>query len=441
MRDQKSKTELLLALEQLEREKGINREEVFKTISDALVSSLRKYYGKTAQIMAGIDPETGELAGFLVKKVVEEVFTPEIEISLPDAKKIKADAALNEDLYISVEIKDFARIAAQTAKQVLLQKVRDIEKKRIFEEYKPREGEIITGVVHHISGRDIFVDLGKAEAVLPYNEQIHREHYSVNQRVRAIIQNVVCDNKGLQIVLSRASNAFLKSLFTAEVPEISDKLIEIVGIARDPGFRAKVLVRSNSVKVDPVGACVGMRGSRIRVIMNELSNEKIDLIPYVDDQLSLVAKSLSPAIVSSVKVLNRSAKRIQVIVSDNQLAMAIGREGQNIRLANRLTGWEIEVKSETQRNDELRRQNDIAMKELLKVDGVGAKVAETLITMGIMDIKKLSEMEEEVLMGLDGIGDKTAQKILAGAKKFIEEYPSYGQKEAAADFPKTEEDK
>ncbi|HBA60654.1 MAG TPA: transcription termination/antitermination protein NusA [Elusimicrobia bacterium] len=437
-KDQKNKSELLLALEQLEREKGIRQEDVFKTITDALVSALRKYFGKTAQIMAGIDPETGEMAGFLVKKVVETVVTPELEITLDQAVKHQPEAKLGDDVHIPVPIQDFSRIAAQTAKQVLIQKVREIEKVRVYDEYKPREGEVVTGLVHHVAGRDIFVDLGKAEAILPFSEQIRREHYSVNQRVRAIIHRVDKENKGLQIVLSRASNGFLKALFEAEVPEISEKVIEIVDMVRDPGFRAKVLVRSNSPKVDPVGACVGMRGSRIRVIMNELSNEKIDLIPYVEDTLTLIAKAFSPAVVSSVRILDKEGKRAQIIVSDDQLAMAIGREGQNIRLASRLTGWEIEVKSEGQRFEETKRTNDLAMQDLLKIDGIGAKVAETLITMNVTDIRKLSGFSEADLCSLEGIGEKTAQKIIAGAKKFLEENPNYGQ-QPSQEAPKSEE--
>ncbi|MEI7528733.1 MAG: transcription termination factor NusA [Elusimicrobiota bacterium] len=437
-KDQKNKSELLLALEQLEREKGIKQEDVFKTITDALVSALRKYFGKTAQIMAGIDPETGEMAGFLVKKVAETVVTPELEITLAEAQKHQPDAKLGDDVHIPVPIQDFSRIAAQTAKQVLIQKVREIEKVRVYDEYKPREGEVVTGLVHHVAGRDIFVDLGKAEAILPFSEQIRREHYSVNQRVRAIIHRVDKENKGLQIVLSRASNEFLKALFEAEVPEISEKVIEIVDMARDPGFRAKVLVRSNSPKVDPVGACVGMRGSRIRVIMNELSNEKIDLIPYIEDTLTMIAKSFSPATVSSVKVLDKKSKKAQVIVADDQLAMAIGRDGQNIRLASRLTGWDLEVKSEGQRSEETKRVNDLAMQDLLKIDGISAKVAETFITMNVTDIRKLAGFTEEDLCSLEGIGEKTAQKIIAGAKKFLEENPNYGQ-QPVPEVPKTEE--
>lgn len=426
----RGKTELIMALEQLEREKNIKRDDVFKTITDSLVSALRKYFGKTSQIAATIDPDTGEMCGYLVKKVVPEVITPDVEISLEEAVKIEPSARLDEEVNIPVDIQDFSRIAAQTAKQVLIQKIREIEKARLFEEYKPREGEIVTGLVHHVAGRDIFVDLGKTEAILPYSEQIRREHYTINQRVRAIIHRVDKENKGLQIVLSRASVQFLKCLFEAEVPEIAEKIVEIVDVVRDPGFRSKVVVRSSSSKVDPVGACVGIRGSRIRVIMGELANEKIDLIPYTEEPLHMLAKSFSPATVLSVRVIDKASKKALIIVPDDQLAIAIGREGQNIKLVSRLTGWELEVKSEGQKVEEARKSNDMAIQDLIKVDGIGAKVADTLVKLGMGDIRKIAGFTVEDLCALEGIGEKTAQKILAGARKFMEENPDYGNKTA-----------
>ncbi|HBW22756.1 MAG: transcription termination factor NusA [Elusimicrobia bacterium GWA2_56_46] len=437
----KSKTELILALEQLEREKNIKRDDVFKTITDALVSALRKYFGKTSQIAATIDPDTGEMCGYLVKKVVKEVFTPEIEISEEEAVKYEPSAKLDEEVNIPVDIQDFSRIAAQTAKQVLIQKIREIEKVKLFDEFKPREGEIVTGLVHHIAGRDIFVDLGKTEAVLPYSEQIRREHYTINQRVRAIIHRVDKENKGLQIVLSRASIAFLKGLFEAEVPEIAEKVVEISDVVRDPGFRSKVVVKSNSSKVDPVGACVGIRGSRIRVIMAELSNEKIDLIPYTEEPLHMLAKSFSPATVLSVRVIDKASKKALIIVPDDQLAIAIGREGQNIKLVSRLTGWELEVKSEGQKVEEAKKTNDMAVQDLLKVDGIGAKVADTLVKLGMSDIRKIAGFTVEDLCALEGIGEKTAQKIVSGANKFLEENPGYGNKTAPSAAPKVLENK
>jgi len=426
------RTDLIMALEQLECEKGISKDEILETINQALISALRKNYGKTAQIMAGLNTDTGELEGYLQKKVVDEVFTPELEISLDEAVKYNPSVSIGEDVFIPIDTRDYHRIAAQAAKQNITNKVRDIEKQKIFDEFKPREGEIINGMVHHIVGRDIFVDLGKTEAILPFSEQIRREHYNTNQRVRAVIQKVEKENRGPQIVLSRRSPEFLKALFATEVPEIAENLIEIKAVVRDAGFRAKVLVSSNSPKIDPVGACVGVRGSRIRIIMNELSGEKIDLIPYIEDELTLIAHALSPAVVNSVRVIDKEHKMAMVTVSDDQLAMAIGREGQNIRLASSLTGWEIKVESETQRAEAVKREKDVLIQELMKVEGVGLRLAENLVTMGVETIAQLAELQESVLQSIEGIGEKTAQKILAGAKKIQEDLNAQAENEDTA---------
>ncbi len=417
----KGQSDLELALEQLEREKGIKKEEILQTVSDALVSALRKYFGKTAQIVAGIDPESGEMMGYLVKTIVEEVTSNDLEITLKDAQQIYSDVKLGEEIEIPVEIEGFSRIAAQTAKQVLIQKIREIEKSVLYDEFKPREGEIVTGLVHHIVGRDVFVDLGRTEGIMPYREQMRKEHYAPNERIRAIIHQVEKENRGLQIILSRSSNLFLQGLFEAEVPEIAEKIIEIVQIVREPGFRAKVVVRSNSIKVDPVGACVGMRGSRIRMIMNELSGERIDLIPHTDDTQQMIMRSFAPATVVSVRVESKEEKRATVIVPDDQLALSIGKDGNNIRLVSRLTGWNLEVKSEGQKQQETKENTDLAVGDLTKVEGLGPKAADTLVKMGITDISKLAELKDEDLSSFQGIGEKTAQKIIEGAKKYVKE--------------------
>jgi N utilization substance protein A len=417
----KGKSELLIALEQLEREKNIDKIEILKTITDALVSALRKYFGKTAQITAEIDPDTGEIKGFMIKKVVDEVFSPELEISLSNALKINPDAKIDQDINIPVDIKDFSRMAALTAKQVLVQKIREIEKMKLYEEFKPREGEIVTGIVHHVSSKDVFVDLGKAEAILPFSEQIRKEHYKIHDRIRAIIHRVDKENRGLQIILSRASPFFLKALLEAEVPEIGEKIVEVIQVVRDPGFRSKVIVKSNSSKIDPVGACVGVRGSRIRVIMDETCGEKIDLIPFSDDISQMIMKSLAPANVSSVKIIDKDLKRARVIVPDDQLSVAIGREGQNIKLVSRLTGWDIEIKSEGQKGEEEKQSCKAITQDLRKIDGIGPKAAETLIKMGITEVRQLENLKAEDLSSLQGIGEKTAQKIINGVQKYVSE--------------------
>jgi len=414
----KGKSEFVILLEQLEREKNIKREDVFKTITDSLISALRKYYGKTAQITAEIDPQTAEMRGYLIKKVTDKVFTPELEISLNEAQKYNPSSKIGDDLKIPVDVKDFARIAAQTAKQVLFQKIREVEKEKIYEEFKPREGEIVTGLVNHIGGKDIYVDLGRAEAILPYSEQIKKERYSVNDRIKAIIHKVEKD-KGFQIVLSRASIGFLKALFENEVPEIADKVVEMVKIVREPGIRSKIIVKSNSSKVDPVGSCVGVRGSRIKLIMADISNEKIDLIPYTDDIVQLIVRAFSPAKVSSVSI-DKENKRAIVIVPDDQLAIAIGKDGVNKRLASELTGYAFEVKSESQKQSETDKNTQLLIDELLKVEGLSRKNAEILVAMGYTDVEKISKMKVEDLSVLQGIGEKTAKKIIENCKKFIE---------------------
>lgn len=416
-----SKSELLIALDQLEREKNIDKNEILKTITDALVSALRKYFGKTAQITAEIDPDTGEMKGFIIKKVVDEVFSPDLEISLTDALKIKSDAKIDEEIKIPVDIKDFSRMAATIAKQVLVQKIREIEKMKLYEEFKPREGEIVSGVVRYVTAKDVFVDLGKAEAVLPFSEQIRKEHYKVHDHIKAIIHRVAKENKGLQIILSRASPAFLKALLEAEVPEIGEKIVEVVGVVRDPGFRAKVVVKSNSAKIDPVGACVGVRGSRIRVIMAELGGEKIDLIQHSDDISTMIMMALAPASVRSVKIVDKELKRALVIVPDGQLSVAIGKEGQNIKLVSKLTGWDIDVKSERQKDEKDRQSNKTIVQDLCKIDGIDLKTAETLIKMGITEVKQLENLKTEDLSSFQGIDEKTAQKIINGIQKYISE--------------------
>lgn len=415
----KPKSELILALEQLERERSIRKEDVFKTIEESLVSALRKHVGKTSQIVAVMDPETGQMSACMIVKVVDSVVNPETEICLKDAVKIDTKAKVGQEIKTPVDVTDFSRIAAQTAKQVLIQKIREIEREKLYEEFKPRVGELVTGSVHRFIARDIMVDLGKAEAILPISEQIRRERYNVNSRIRAIIFKVAKEQRGPQIMLSRAAPLFLRRLFEIEIPEVSEKIVEILDIVRDPGFRAKVLVKSNSAKVDPVGACVGIRGSRIRGIMNELSGERIDLIQVAEDSQQMISNAFSPASVTSVKIVDMEAKKASVIVPDDQLPIAIGRDGQNIRLASRLTGWELNVKSEGQRKEEGKKVQEAVAQDLTQIQGVGPKLAEILIKAGFTDTQRLAALKPEDLSAFQGIGVKTAAKIVDGAIKHL----------------------
>lgn len=434
-----SKSELITALELLAREKGIQKDEILKMIEGAMVTSLRKYVGKNAVIEAFIDPRTAEFTANVVKKIVETVVDAELEISLAEAKRIRKDAAVGEELRYPAPAADFARIAAQTAKQVLLQKSREVERDSLYDEFKPKELEVITGAVHRFVDRNIIVELGKAEGILPLREQIRRERYGVGSRVRAVILKVDKAVRGPQVLLSRAAPVFLRRLFEMEIPEIHDRLVEIVEIARDPGFRAKVAVKSNDPKIDPVGSCVGLRGSRIRTITNELSGERIDLIPFSPETEVFIANALAPAKIAKVTLLDIPEKKAEVTVTDEQLSLAVGKDGQNIRLAARLTGWTLEIKTQTQKSAESAPPPPLANAApdgggdlgaaaprppdasdgLDGLEGVGPKTVEILRSSGWTDIARLAAASPAELTALEGIGEKTAAKIIAGAQKLL----------------------
>ena len=437
--------ELLAALEGLEREKNIKRGDILKTIEDALVSALRKNLGKTAQITATVDAQSGTIQAAQLLNVVDVVTNPEMEIDVASAKKEKKSVKVGDVLSRPLEVNDFSRIAAQIAKQVLIQKVRGIERENFYNEFKPREGEVITGTVRRMSDRDIIVDLGKIEAILPYCEQIRRERYGVGSRVKAMITKVMTPTdlaevgddpilsryksaafkmdkgqRGPYIFLSRGNGKFLEELFKVEVPEINEGIVEIKGIERDPGFRSKVIVNSIDSKIDPIGTCVGMRGIRIRAIQNELSGERIDLILYSTDTSTLISNAVAPAKVNFVQITSVTNKEAVVIVPDDQLAIAIGKDWQNIRLASRLTGWKLDVKSESQKAQEGKEVSDNIQSVLANIEGVGPKTAELLQKAGFTSVEKLANVEAEHLCTVQGIGDKTAVKIIEGAKKYLE---------------------
>lgn len=416
-----AKSELIAALEMIEREKGIKKDDILKMIEGAVVSSLRKQMGADAIIEAAIDPDTAEFRAEVVKKVVEQVTNPALELTVAEARRYKKDAAIGDDVRIAAPAADFARIAAQTAKQVLTQKVREVERDKLYDEYKPKEGEVVTGSVHRFLERNVIVDMGKAEAILPVREQIRRERYAIGATVRAVIIRVDKAQRGPQIVLSRAAPLFLRRLFELEVPEIGEKIVEIVEIARDPGFRAKVLVRSNDSKVDAVGSCVGIRGSRIRSIMGELAGERIDLIPWDAEPKKLLANALAPAKVAAVRITDEANRIAEIIVSDEQLSLAIGKEGQNVRLAAKLTGWNLEVKSEAQKG--LEKNAEQAAAALAQLEGVGPKTLEILIKAGMTDIARLASATTDELTVLQGVGEKTAARIIASAKAYLEAHP------------------
>lgn len=450
--------DLIQALEGLEREKNIKRDDILKTIEDALVSALRKNLGKTAQLSAKIDVETGSIQAFQTLNVVDLVTNPETEIDVTAAKAYLKSPKVGDTVTLTQDVEDFSRIAAQIAKQVLIQKVRGIERENFYNEFKPREGEVVTGSVRRFSDRDLIIDLGKVEAILPYCEQIKKERYTNGSRVKAVIAKVLNQNdlanigedptlaryksaaykmdkgqRGPYVILSRANGQFMEELFKVEVPEINEGIVEIKAIERDPGFRSKVMVSSIDHKIDPIGTCVGMRGIRIRAVMNELSGERIDLINYSDEITTVLANSIAPARANFVKIISLEEKKALIIVPDDQLAIAIGKDWQNIKLASRLTGWELEVKSESQKAKEAEEVATATQNAIADIEGIGPKTAEILQKAGYTSAEQIASVETEHLAALQGIGEKTAAKIIESAKQHVAAQQQAPVQEAADD--------
>ncbi len=340
--------ELLRALDQLEEEKGITKDVIFEAIEAALLSAYKKNYGATAQNMRiEMERETGEMRAYQVRTVVEDVEDPTLQIALSQVREWDPSAQVGEMVEVEVTPKDFGRIAAQTAKQVIVQRVREAERELVYKEFRDREGDIVTGIVQRIERKNVFLDLGRIEAVLPPPEQIPREGYRQGERVKAYVVEVRQGTRGPQIVVSRTHPGLLKRLFELEVPEVYEGIVEIKAIAREAGTRSKIGVASRDRNVDAVGACVGPKGSRVQAIVDELRGEKIDIVAWAPDIAQFAAAALSPAKVVRVEI-NEATKTALVIVPDHQLSLAIGREGQNARLAAKLTGWRIDIKSESQ---------------------------------------------------------------------------------------------
>ena len=414
-------SELLNALETIQKEKKIPKEEILRVIENALVSAYKKHVGKNVNVEAKVDSETGAMSACVIKKVVENVVNPLLEISLQDAKKYSKSAKVGEDVKIQLDTDDFSRIAAQTAKQVIVQKIRESERDSLYEEMKGKIGEMVNGSIYKIANKNIIVDLGRSEAILPVSEQVYKEKFAVGQHIRALILKAEKNVKGPNTVLSRAHPDLVKVLFELEVPEIYEKIVNIVSIVREPGVRTKIAVTSNNPKVDPVGACVGVKGARIKPIIDELRGERIDLIPYSSDPVKYITAAISPAKVISVTIVSDTEKKAEVIVADDQLSLAIGKSGHNVRLAARLTGWHIDVKSEQQKKQEMEQKvvEQTSALEQLKEKGVSDKIIDLLVQAGISNIQKLSELKVDDLTTLPGIGPKTAEKIIEAAKESI----------------------
>ena len=414
--------ELITAIEQIGREKGIGKEVLFEALESALLSASKKTMGSGDNVRMHLDRQTGQLKVFCQKQVVKKVLDSKTEISADEAQRIKPDAAVGDEVEVELEPKEFGRIAAQTAKQVILQRVREAERDGIFDEFSGKEGQIVRGVVHRIERRIVIVDLGKAEAIIPEREQIPGERMNPGDRVRAYVFEVKKTAKGPQITLSRTHPGFLTRLFEAEIPEIAEGIVQVKAAAREPGERAKIAVHSTKRDVDPIGACVGLRGTRIQVISRELRGEKIDIVQWSDDPTTFVARALSPAKVSSVTAEPGEARAVLVIVPDSQLSLAIGKKGQNARLAAKLTGIKVDIKSEREVVEDRHRveaEQAQGLAILKEFPGVGPGLAAKLVATGLTSPERILAAGMEKLMELPGVGEKKAEKILATAKEWV----------------------
>lgn len=398
-------------IEQVGRDKGIDKQVIIEALEDAMIKASKKRYGLQKDIEAHFNEELGEVELFQFKTVVEKIEDPDLEISLEEGKDMDPEAEVGDSLGVKLSITDLGRIAAQTAKQVIMQRVRDAEGETTYNEYKDRKGEVVTGFVQRIERGNIYVNLGRVEAILPKREQVPREVYKRGDRIRAFILDVQRTPVGCQIYLSRTHPGFLAKLFEMEVPEISEGIVRVVNAAREPGERSKIAVYSNDADVDPVGASVGMKGSRVQSVVQELRGEKIDIIPYNSDPAKFVCNALSPAKVSKV-YLNDEEKYMEIVVADDQLSLAIGKRGQNVRLASKLAGWKIDIKSESK----MEKLSEEVVERLSSLPGVGEIIARVLYDEGFYSIEDVAEAEGEELGRICGIGEKKGEKIVEVAR-------------------------
>jgi transcription termination/antitermination protein NusA len=416
-------SQLYQQIELISREKHIEPEIIVAAIEDAMVVAARKYYRTEEDLRSKFNPDSGQVDVFAVHTVVEEVADPLREISLTDARKRQPDVEVGGEIIDSKPTDVLGRIAAQTAKQVILQKVREAERDTIYNEYHTRVGELINSVVKRMEGPDIIVDMGRTEARLPKREQSRLEAYNVGDRLRVTVRAVERAAKGPQVVVSRADPALVQRLFEMEVPEIYDGTVQIRAVAREAGERTKIAVESRDKDVDPVGACVGMKGMRVQSIIRELRGEKIDIIPWNEETVAFAQKALSPAKVTRVQIVDPEEKRLEVIVEDTQLSLAIGKKGQNVRLASKLIGWNIDIKSEEEKRREIEAQMAALTAPgtaLTELAGVGPKTIEKLEAAGITSIEKLADMTPEQLVEIPGIGEKMVEKIHQSVALYFE---------------------
>jgi N utilization substance protein A len=413
-------------IEQVSKEKGIDKGIVINAVEEMMLSAAKRTFGPDRRIESRFNQELGEIELFEIKTVVEQPANL-ADISLEDShSKYDPDAELGDEILIKLDTATMGRIAAQAAKQNLIQHIRDAERKQIYSEFKDRKNEVVSGIVQRFERKNMIVNLGRTEAILPEKEQIPHERYRQGDRIRALIAEVDLSEKGLSIILSRTSNDFLRKLFEQEVPEIYEGIVEIRQCAREPGGRAKVAVYSNDSDVDPVGACVGMKGTRVQSVVQELRGEKIDIVPWTEDQAELVCRALAPAKVSKV-IIDEDEHGMEVIVPDDQLSLAIGKRGQNVRLAHRLTGWKLDVRSEAEAEEEARA----ARASLNAIPGVGDINAELLYQWGFRSAEQLAETDEEALE-IDGISPERAHQLIQAALAHVANKKRVAEEAAAA---------
>ena len=403
-------------VEQVSRDKGIERNVLIKALEEALKSAARKKYGNKMDIEVQYNEDSGEIEVFQFKEVTEQVTEPMLEISLEEGRKLDPECEIGDSLGTKMDTTTFGRIAAQSAKQVIIQKMKDAEKDAVYASFIERKGDTINGIVQRIDRGDIIVNLGHTEGVVPVREQVPKETYRRGDRIRAYILDVLHESRGPQVILSRTHPNFLIHLFRTEVPEITEGIVTIMGAAREPGVRAKFAVASNNSDIDPVGACVGMKGSRVQNVVQELRGEKIDIIPWHIDPAKFVCNALAPAEISRV-IIDEANQSMEVIVPDEFLSIAIGKKGQNVRLASKLTGWHLDVKSETKYSAAMQSGYD----SLVALPGVGVSMADALYELGFYSAEEVSKATPEDLIQIRGIGEETANKLIAAAETAVVE--------------------
>ena len=418
-----NRLELLQIADAVAREKAIDKEIVISAMANAIEKAAKSRYGQETNVHVNVDPKTGDINLKRLLEVVETVDDYTTQISLELARDKEPSVELGDYISEPLPPMDFGRIAAQSAKQVIVQQVRDAERDRQFDEYKDRVGEILNGTVKRVEYGNVIVDLGRGEAIIRRDETIPRENFRYGDRVRAYLYDVRREQRGPQIFLSRTHPQFMTKLFTMEVPEIYDSIIEIKSVARDPGSRAKIAVISNDSSIDPVGACVGMRGSRVQAVVGELQGEKIDIIPWSPEPASFIVNALQPAEVAKV-VLDEEAERIEIVVPDDQLSLAIGRRGQNVRLASQLTGWDIDIMTEQEESERRQAEFETSANAFIEALNVDEMVAQLLASEGFSNVEEIAYVEMLEIASIEGFDDETAEELQARAREFLERQES-----------------